>query len=694
MADWSAFRWKGSLGGLLFGIHTFGCGGATAPSTPHADSGAPLNGPNTATGDGGQGRPQAEASAPEAGLSADADSSHWSWHNCGAIPATPSAAQAAFLPTGEVVVSYEDGSISVLTPGSPLQARSLVDANPLTATQDAFVLSLDGALLAKSSGPEITVWSTTDGSPLHHLVLPLECASGAPQFSAEADYLLETGGPATCIWRLADDAQIAEMQGPNPLVAIRGAMLYAINVTPAELSPGTSPMTLVSYVLPTGPCVAPCPSPVQVAQIPLQAPAGWMATNTDAVRISPRGDAVAAVSGAMGGTVGKAIWRFDGSLAYLSFVPNLGLPFFSPSGDRVLLADQVVDVESASLDFLLSDQAVLLASDTSSALDGTGRRLARWTDDRDGRVELYDLPSGNAGQVLGVLAPAGPGIFPTDLSVSKDGTFLLTADIRVAFLWRLDPDFGQSSILSANGVPFSSLLYDARFSTDGGAQVLSGDGYVALSTSSDDILFSDVGNPVVPDCIVTGARFSPQGDRLLLGGYDADVQVLRTSDNTQLVQLPAGQCNARAAFNADETLVATTEPGLFRASDWSPLWRSPGPATGGASPLAPLADVQFSPDETELLLSQCLADIPPPCTHALYSVADGSLLRNLPSLQGTRARFSPDGSWVVSGTTLLHLADNEQRVFDSLSVLATFAPNGDIIAVLTDNSLARYCLTK
>jgi len=56
--------------------------------------------------------------------------------------------------------------------------------------------------------------------------------------------------------------------------------------------------------------------------------------------------------------------------------------------------------------------------------------------------------------------------------------------------------------------------------------------------------------------------------------------------------------------------------------------------------------------------------------------------------------FSPDGSWVVSGTTLLHLADNEQRVFDSLSVLATFAPNGDIIAVLTDNSLARYCLTK
>jgi hypothetical protein len=180
------------------------------------------------------------------------------------------------------------------------------------------------------------------------------------------------------------------------------------------------------------------PAPVQAAQIPLQAPAGWTSTNPDAVRISPQGDAVAAVSGEeTGGTVGEAIWRFDGSLAYSSFVPNYGLPFFSPSGDRVLLADQVVDVASASLDFLLSDQAVLLASDTSSALDSTGRRLARWADDREGRVEL--------------------------------------------------------------------LLYDARFSIDGAEQVLSGDGYAALSTSTEDILFSGRGHPGGPGCIVTAA---------------------------------------------------------------------------------------------------------------------------------------------------------------------------------------------
>jgi len=79
--------------------------------------------------------------------------------------------------------------------------------------------------------------------------------------------------------------------------------------------------------------------------------------------------------------------------------------------------------------------------------------------------------------------------------------------------------------------------------------------------------------------------------------------------------------------------------------------------------------------------------------HALYSLADGSLLRRLPELQNIRAKFSPEGNWVVSGATLLHLPDGEQRTFDAQSVLATFAPNGDIIALLADSSLARYCRT-
>jgi hypothetical protein len=67
------------------------------------------------------------------------------------------------------------------------------------------------------------------------------------------------------------------------------------------------------------------------------------------------------------------------------------------------------------------------------------------------------------------------------------------------------------------------------------------------------------------------------------------------------------------------------------------------------------------------------------------------MLRPLPELQSIRAKFSPEGNWVVSGATLLHLPDGEQRILDAQSVLATFAPNGDVIALLADGSLARYC---
>jgi len=68
-------------------------------------------------------------------------------------------------------------------------------------------------------------------------------------------------------------------------------------------------------------------------------------------------------------------------------------------------------------------------------------------------------------------------------------------------------------------------------------------------------------------------------------------------------------------------------------------------------------------------------------------------VRALPELQSVRAKMSPEGNWVVSGSTLLHLPDGEVRTFDPDSVLATFAPNGDIIALLADHTLARYCRT-
>jgi hypothetical protein len=81
------------------------------------------------------------------------------------------------------------------------------------------------------------------------------------------------------------------------------------------------------------------------------------------------------------------------------------------------------------------------------------------------------------------------------------------------------------------------------------------------------------------------------------------------------------------------------------------------------------------------------------CAHELRAVSDGALIQKLPEINGTRARFSGEGNWIVSGNTALHVPTSETVVFDPAATLSTFAPNGDIIAVLADSTLARYCRT-
>ncbi len=99
-------------------------------------------------------------------------------------------------------------------------------------------------------------------------------------------------------------------------------------------------------------------------------------------------------------------------------------------------------------------------------------------------------------------------------------------------------------------------------------------------------------------------------------------------------------------------------------------------------------DVQIRPNANSVLVSRCGSAS---CEHALYSLTDGTVIQTLPQLTNNRAKFSPEGNWVVSGTTLLHLPDGQQRVLDPAAVLAAFVPDGDVIALLADNTLARYC---
>jgi hypothetical protein len=663
-------------------------GGAEAGSIgPAMDSGMAALGPS-ANGGAAEGGAEAGSTGPVD----PAISRQWSWQKCGAIPPTPLADQALFLPTGELVISYEDGSVLVHPAGGGPPERQLVAPNPQLG--GVFGLSLDGAMLARSSGSSVVVLSTADGSQSHGVAEPPECANGALQFSAEGDYVFETGGQTTCIWRMADDSLIAEMPGSLSTAAIRAGQLYALDDGTPSNGVG---LALLAYSLPTSPCAAPCAAPVQTSRIPLQCPIpGTECTRDGAVQISPRADSVAGVTSTLfpaAPVIAQALWNLDGSLAYSSTNPPSGDTsiVYSTPADRLLLLDRVVNVNTATAELQLSAQAVMDAQNGTVALDNSGQVLAAVVlrSGPAGQVALYDLPTGQAVQVVGAMPSASSAPQPTDIAVSEDGT-------RAAFandwspLWHIDPEFAKSNILSIGD--WTSI--DVRFSADGSEELLSGESFVLnRADTGDGVQWGPPPPPDVPaDCFVSGARLSPQDDRVLSGAYDptasvSTVQVLDIKNDQLITQLPTSFCNARAAYSQDGTLVATSDPRLFRASDWSTVWT----ATDVLSRVSGEYDddVQFRPNANELLVSHC-ADSGNQL-HALYSLADGSMLRPLPELQSIRAKFSPEGNWVVSGATLLHLPDGEQRILDAQSVLAAFAPNGDVIALLADGTLARYC---
>lgn len=96
--------------------------------------------------------------------------------------------------------------------------------------------------------------------------------------------------------------------------------------------------------------------------------------------------------------------------------------------------------------------------------------------------------------------------------------------------------------------------------------------------------------------------------------------------------------------------------------------------------------VRFSPDATTLLTSRCEEWT---CDARLYAVTSGAEVMTLPALTAPHPSFSPEGHWVVAGGTLQHLPSGAARILDPLqdTTTALFAPNGDIIAGASDDSL-------
>jgi WD40 repeat protein len=495
-------------------------------------------------------------------------------------------------------------------------------------------------------------------------------------FSPDGDYLFSFGRGTTCVWRTSSQAFVGSVAtgtvATSAAVAVRGDRVITL-----DESSWTTDVVTRDF------------SGSEQARVKLE--------RTGAAFLSPAGDRLV-----MAGT----LWDLDRMTAIPWTAKTDGFwspPAFSPAGDLVLVGDGL---------FRTADGARLQTVDGSSRLART-RAVALSPDGRRavgidfGRATVMDVPS------LGIAAVLGPLPLPetpqptrpiNHLALSRDGSLLVSnVWTFAAFGLRVAPRFADSRVLWGAAV---ELNLEADVSADGKTVAVMGDGRGLYGGLDGRIVWPSP--PPPPDvtldvCLPIRLRFSPKMSWLAGNNYSRVLEVFdvrqlsRGTPPVPLVHLPGG-CDA-VAFSRDDGLMATSGAALYRtapdANGWLKLWSATVPAPPREDLLVVDGlgnDVSFSPDETQLLVSRC-SHSSKDCRANLLSVETGAILRGLPELPAPHPSFSPEGSWIVAGGTLLHLPSGDVRELDPdlVTTTALFTPDGDIIAGSADGALTRYC---
>jgi hypothetical protein len=604
----------------------------------------------------------------------------WRWSSCGSIPPmTASAVQAIFPPAGDALaVLYDDGRV-LLYPKDGNAAPQLL--RPQGTPPTGIVFSLDGSELAEVSAGAVAVRDVATGTLVRNMTASSACTGNAVRFSVEGDHVLAWNDKSLCVWQTADGSLVGHWAGNFISAGMKNGQILTAEGTPGSVRSRSLSAT-------------------NITDIALELPPGAVTPSIDvATSVSPRVDTIAGF--VIGSTRLGNLWSAGGKLiASFTTVDNIyGDAIYSESGALVLLANQVVDVASN-----LHWTNTAVDDSNTTTLSATGMLVAGLSPVDGAYSAAFIAENGNPNtrRLFGSLPPGDPSSsstsLPTVLSVSPDGARLATASLtpEYSLLWRLSAGFAASVPIRSIG---QGIPLEASFSADSREVAYSGDGWGIFSAGDGSFLYTNVPPPIVDlDCWFTSARFSVGGPWLAIGTYGATMNIVTRDDLKFVAALPTARCRARSSFNGDGSLVAVSGPEVYRTSDWSLVWPSQIVAEPSQLLNAPsedyFRDAQFAPGGQTLLVSRC--DGPGSatgCVHALQAVSNGALVEQLPQLTASRARFSGEGNWVVSGPTVLHLPTNESVTFDPNATLSTFAPNGDIIAILKDDTLTRYCRT-
>jgi WD40 repeat protein len=664
---------------------TAGCRGRKALGGPSYDGGLSdlsigLDGPPGT----------ADATAPDGGAPSDGPASTdvprpvdpqisraWTWQPCGTIASEAADLGAVFGRQGDIVVLGAPG-VRVYDASGALRAVSSESASFLVSAPD-------GAPLIGTIEPSGIVLRSIASPAVRFTFAPAPIATCGRKFafSVDGDHLFSLGGETTCVWRTSTQSFVGSVATARVPTGVPASAMVAVRrdevITLEELGSTTDVVTR-----------------------------DFTGRERARVRLARTGPAFLSAAGdrlVMTGT----LWDLERMIA-VPWTANPSnfwspTPAFTPAGDLVLFGDGLFRTADGARLQTVSDTSRLARADEGTVvLSPDGRRAVSM---EFGRATLMDVPS------LGIAAVLGPPSLPeatrptppiNHLALSRDGSLLVSnAWAFAAFAFNLAPQFADSKVIWSASL---EINLEVDVSADGKTVAIAGDGRALYGGVDGRIVWPSPPPPaaVGPDiCLPVRLRFSPKMTFLAGNNYSRVLDVFDVRDVSRgtapvpLVHLPAG-CDA-VAFSRDERLMATSGAALYRTAPnpdgWLKLWSAavPAPPRDNFTVDGLANDVSFSPDETQLLVSRCTQTS---CLVNLLGVETGAILRALPELQAPHPSFSPDGSWIVAGGTLLHLSSGDVRELDPAvaTTTALFAPDGDIIAGSADDVLTRYCRSR
>jgi WD40 repeat protein len=272
------------------------------------------------------------------------------------------------------------------------------------------------------------------------------------------------------------------------------------------------------------------------------------------------------------------------------------------------------------------------------------------------------------------------------IDVTRDGRYLAAAGTSATWILDLRDD-SLARVLEVPG-------FKPSFSPDGTRLAMGGfrrgiyrvvDDQPAVTIDPGDA------GPCLPSLV-----FSPDG-QTLASGTCGKVELYRP-DGTRMGDRPSQAVTAGVAWSPDGQRLATTGPELWPAAGNTPVWPAmvpPAPDNGDLKPTDNV--VAFSPDGSLMLVSRSTGYL----NYADWSTStdivktsDGSIVRSLRFRLGRRPSFSADGSWVVAGGYIFHVASDLNRGLTTDRAASHFLPDNRVVAIGTEHVLRVYCPTR